>query len=257
MAVSTLSNTAHLGLPFHSKLHGTQFQHKAAPLLPSHSHPNYFPHYRSGVLKRGSTIHVQFWDTLKSGFAKDPPTLVADPTQEEKGAEGPVVDEEEPVVLMETVQPDGSIEKIIFASGEAIDVYELEALYIKVGWPRRPPAKVEAALKNSFMVASLFLQKEVFSEDGGATTKRELIGMARATSDHVFNATIWDVIVDPLYQGQGLGKALIEQMVRALLRSDIGNITLFADAKVVDFYKNLGFEADPFGIKGMFWYPRY
>ena len=24
--------------------------------------------------------------------------------------------------------------------------------------------------------------------------------MARATSDHVFNATIWDVIVDPLYQ---------------------------------------------------------
>jgi hypothetical protein len=26
---------------------------------------------------------------------------------------------------------------------------------------------------------------------------------------------------------------------------------------VVDFYKGLGFEADPEGIKGMFWYPRY
>ena len=37
--------------------------------------------------------------------------------------------------------------------------------------------------------------------------------MARATSDHAFNATIWDVLVDPEYQGQGLGKALIEQMV--------------------------------------------
>ena len=24
--------------------------------------------------------------------------------------------------------------------------------------------------------------------------------MARATSDHVFNATIWDVLVDPSYQ---------------------------------------------------------
>lgn len=233
--------------------HNLQCRPNIAPLLPLHSHPNHFPHYRSGVLKRGSTIHVKFWDTLKSGFVKDPPTLVAEPTQEE-----PVVDEEEPVVLIETAQPDGTIEKIIFASGEAVDVYELECLYIKVGWPRRPPAKVEAALKNSFMVASLHLQKEVPSEDGGATTaKRELIGMARATSDHVFNATIWDVIVDPLYQGQGLGKALIEQMVRALLRRDIGNITLFADAKVVDFYKNLGFEADPFGIKGMFWYPRY
>jgi hypothetical protein len=32
-------------------------------------------------------------------------------------------------------------------------------------------------------------------------------------------------------QGQGLGKALVEQMIRALLRRDIGNITLFADAQ--------------------------
>jgi hypothetical protein len=28
-------------------------------------------------------------------------------------------------------------------------------------------------------------------------------------------------------------------------------------AAVVDFYKQLGFEADPEGIKGMFWYPRF
>ncbi len=31
-------------------------------------------------------------------------------------------------------------------------------------------------------------------------------------------------------QGQGLGKALVEQMVRTLLQRDITNITLFADA---------------------------
>ena len=45
-------------------------------------------------------------------------------------------------------------------------------------------------------------------------------------------------------QGQGLGKALVEQMIRALLRRDIGNITLFADAqgipmnllRIYDFY---------------------
>lgn len=30
--------------------------------------------------------------------------------------------------------------------------------------------------------------------------QKKLIGMARATSDHAFNATIWDVLVDPLYQ---------------------------------------------------------
>ena len=31
---------------------------------------------------------------------------------------------------------------------------------------------------------------------------------------------------------QGLGKALVEQMVRSLLRRNIDNITLFADAQV-------------------------
>lgn len=30
--------------------------------------------------------------------------------------------------------------------------------------------------------------------------QKKLIGMARATSDHAFNATIWDVLVDPSYQ---------------------------------------------------------
>lgn len=32
-------------------------------------------------------------------------------------------------------------------------------------------------------------------------------------------------------QGQGLGKALIEKIIRALLQRDIGNITLFADSQ--------------------------
>lgn len=87
--------------------------------------------------------------------------------------------------------------------------------------------------------------------------QKKLIGMARATSDHAFNATIWDVLVDPSYQGQGLGKTLVENIIRALLQRDIGNITLFADSQVVEFYQNLGFEPDPEGIKGMFWYPKF
>ena len=66
-------------------------------------------------------------------------------------------------------------------------------------------------------------------------------------------------------------------MVRTLLQRDITNISLFADANgrlwsfmptvhdealttlcalaVVDFYQQLGFEAEPEGIRGMFWYP--
>ena len=37
-------------------------------------------------------------------------------------------------------------------------------------------------------------------------------------------------------QGQGLGKALVEQMVRTLLQRDITNITLFADANGMLFF---------------------
>jgi len=152
-------------------------------------------------------------------------------------------------------------------NGAPVDAARVEALCAKVGWPQRPRAKLEAALRNSFLVASLYLQvvDEAADGDGGGANggggggnaaEETLVGLARATSDHAFNATIWDVIVDPEYQGQGLGKALVEQLVRALLRREIGNVTLFADARAVEFYRQMGFEADPDGIKGMFWYPR-
>jgi len=42
-----------------------------------------------------------------------------------------------------------------------------------------------------------------------------------------------------LFQGQGLGKALMEKVIRTLLQRDINNITLFADNKGADFNNNL------------------
>ena len=148
---------------------------------------------------------------------------------------------------------DGTTGKVVYRNGGVVDATSLENLCDKVGWPRRPPHKVEAALANSFLVATLTLET-----DGDETTSQgQLVGLARCTSDGAFNATIWDVLIDPEIQGQGLGKALVGQMVRTLLSRDITNITLFADAKVVEFYEQLGFEADPSNIKGMFWYPKF
>ena len=186
-------------------------------------------------------------------------------------------DREEDVVLVETTRPDGTTARIVYSTTAPVDVYELEQLCDDVGWPRRPVSKVQAALENSFCVASLHLEIAETGGSGGLGlgggggggmpgvsyadastpegTSRRLVGLARATSDHAFNATIWDVVVDTEFQGQGLGKALVEQMVRTLLARDIGNITLFADNKVVPFYRSLGFVSDPEGIKGMFLYP--
>ncbi|KAM7526610.1 hypothetical protein LguiA_016512 [Lonicera macranthoides] len=228
-----------------------------------------------------SQLKAGFWESIKSGLLKNDTTQVIEPPVTLLEDEEPLPEE---FVLVEKTLQDGTIEQIIFSSGGDVDVYDLQALCDKVvakilkirqyyclitismcsifcivGWPRRPLSKLAAALKNSYLVATLHSVRKV---DGAVNSSEEhgekkLIGMARATSDHAFNATIWDVLVDPQYQGQGLGKALLEKVIRTLLQRDIGNITLFADRQVVDFYRNLGFEPDPEGIKGMFWYPRF
>lgn len=136
--------------------------------------------------------------------------------------------------------------KIYFSTNQPIDLYELEELCDSVGWARRPLRKVKKALEHSYLVASAW-------EVRGAKTS--LIGFARATSDHAFNATIWDVVIHPRFQNKGLGKAFMKYMIKKLRKDDISNVTLFADAHVVEFYKRLGFIPDPEGIRGMFWYP--
>jgi len=135
---------------------------------------------------------------------------------------------------------------ILFSTDRDLDLYELEELCNAVGWARRPMRKVRKAIQHSYLVVTMWEQR-------GA--RRRLIGFSRATSDHAFNATIWDVVVHPDFQGRGLGKELMKQMIKKLRSDDISNVTLFADPHVVDFYRGLGFMPDPEGIKGMFWYP--
>jgi ribosomal protein S18 acetylase RimI-like enzyme len=136
--------------------------------------------------------------------------------------------------------------RIFFSTDREIDLYELEELCDAVGWSRRPLRKVKKAIQHSFLVVSMWEQR-------GAS--RRMIGFSRATSDHAFNATIWDVVVHPDFQKKGMGKALMKFVIKKLRSEDISNITLFADPHVVDFYRNIGFMPDPEGIKGMFWYP--
>ncbi|RMD72395.1 MAG: GNAT family N-acetyltransferase [Cyanobacteria bacterium J149] len=136
--------------------------------------------------------------------------------------------------------------KIFFSTNQPIDLYELEELCDSVGWARRPLRKVKKALEHSYLVASAW-------EVRGAKTS--LIGFARATSDHAFNATIWDVVIHPRFQSKGLGKAFMKYIIKKLRKDDISNVTLFADAHVVEFYQRLGFIPDPEGIRGMFYYP--
>eukprot|EP00250_Pteridium_aquilinum_P009469 c18687_g1_i1 orf=62-841(+) len=121
-----------------------------------------------------------------------------------------------------------------------IDLDQLNDLFVKVGFPRRHKQKLERALQHT---SSLRWLQEVKSH--------KLVAFARATGDDVFNAIIWDVVVDPSYQGLGLGKAVMERLMVDLLHKGITNIGLYAEPNVVGFYKPLGYIADPQGIRAM------
>nr|YP_009394662.1 hypothetical protein [Polysiphonia elongata]ARW63224.1 hypothetical protein [Polysiphonia elongata] len=137
-------------------------------------------------------------------------------------------------------------ENLYLSTCKQVNLEELEQLCDSVGWVRRPLRKVKFALENSFLIVSIFNIKE---------NNKRLVGFARVTSDGSFNATVWDVVIHPDFQGKGLGKLLMNEIIQELRKYDISTITLFADPEVVKFYKQIGFMVDPDEVKGMFWYP--
>ena len=81
---------------------------------------------------------------------------VAPPTGTSTDGSGPGSDARGAVCLLETRdEAGGGLARVVFSVDTPVDVHELEALCAAVGWPRRPLAKVAAALKNSYMVATL------------------------------------------------------------------------------------------------------
>jgi len=135
----------------------------------------------------------------------------------------------------------------IYSNENNFDLSEIESLCKSVGWNQRPPKRVQLALKNSFLTIGLFYED---------LDSKRMIGFGRATSDHAFHATIWDLVIDPEFQGKGLGKLLLKQLIEELRKVNISSITLFAEAPVISFYESLGFTTDPNYVRGMFWEPR-
>ena len=125
------------------------------------------------------------------------------------------------------------------------DLIELDQLLQTVGWSRRPIRRVKRALEFSILVVGLWRYDEKFPR---------LVGFARCTGDGVIEATIWDVAINPVYQGLGLGKELMKYILKELRNFGISKVTLFADAEVVSFYRKQGWILEPKGSKCAFWY---
>ena len=133
----------------------------------------------------------------------------------------------------------------VFSDSKPFDLIELEQLLQAVGWGRRPLRRVKRALDNSLLKVGLWQHDPKFPR---------LIGFARCTGDGVIDATIWDVAINPVYQGYGLGKQLMSYLMRSLKREGVSRVTLFADSNVINFYKRQGWTLEPKGNKCAFWY---
>ncbi|GLT66433.1 hypothetical protein SLA2020_387980 [Shorea laevis] len=138
---------------------------------------------------------------------------------------------------------DQALESRGFILRRTIDDLNLDHLntaFVAVGFPKRDPQKIKLALEHTDSLLWIQYKK----------TQRP-VAFARATGDGVFNAIIWDVVVDPSFQGIGLGKAVMERLLDELSSKGICNIALYSEPRVLGFYRPLGFVADPDGIRGM------
>ena len=113
---------------------------------------------------------------------------------------------------------------------EQVDLQQLKELYDKTTfWARsRSLEEIEIAITNSNPVVSVW-------------DKDKMIGCGRATSDGIYRAGIWDVVVDPDYQGFGLGRKLVETLISHPLLNRVERIYLTTTHQQ-NFYKKIGFK---------------
>ena len=111
-----------------------------------------------------------------------------------------------------------------------VDFVQLQRLFTKTAfWARsRTMEDLQVAVTNSNPVVTVW--------DGD-----RLIGFARATSDGIYRAAIWDVIVDPDYQGMGLGRKLVQTVLSHPLVSKVERVYLTTTHQQ-SFYERIGFE---------------
>lgn len=114
-----------------------------------------------------------------------------------------------------------------------VDLEQLKTLFeIAAFWAReRDFDDLAVAIANSEPVVTVW--------DG-----KSQIGFARATSDGMYRACIWDVVIHPDYQGLGLGRKMVETVLSHPRMSRVERVYLMTTHQQ-KFYERIGFEENP------------
>lgn len=79
----------------------------------------------------------------------------------------------------------------------------------------------------------------------------KLVGFGRIVSDGVIHAMIYEMIVDPDYQGEGIGSNILNKLVEKCLKNNIRDIQLFCANGKKEFYERHGFTPRDSNAPGM------
>ncbi|MEI4526044.1 GNAT family N-acetyltransferase [Priestia megaterium] len=117
--------------------------------------------------------------------------------------------------------------KISFShSIENVEWSRMKDIYHSVGWTNHNEEKIKKVFQSSSVVAIAY-------------DENKITGFGRALSDGVFNAAIYDVVIDKEYQNKGIGQQIIENLLAQL--DDISCVHLVSTAGNEEFYKKAGF----------------
>ncbi|UYP09748.1 GNAT family N-acetyltransferase [Priestia megaterium] len=109
---------------------------------------------------------------------------------------------------------------------ENVEWSRMKEIYHSVGWTKHDEEKIKKVFQSSNVVAI------AYDEDN-------IAGFGRALSDGVFNAAIYDVVVDEHYQNKGIGQKVIKNLLAQL--DDISCVHLVSTAGNEEFYRKAGF----------------
>ena len=111
-----------------------------------------------------------------------------------------------------------------------INLEQLQELFVLGAfWARnRRIEELKIAIANSNPVVTLWDNERV-------------IGFARATSDGIYRAGIWDVVIHPDYRGRGLGCKLVETVLAHPMVNKVERVYL-TTTNQQSFYQRIGFQ---------------